>query len=100
MLAAISIRQNFPLLIYKANFGDSKYARLQRLSTSIDRFSASATKHHCPFRGVKRPSARLRYALVEPLSGGVISQVLGANDLRDPPDAGTCDHRRPFVRRD
>jgi hypothetical protein len=62
MLAAISIRQNFPLLIYKANFGDSKYARLQRLSTSIDRFSASATKHHCPFRGVKRPSARLRYA--------------------------------------
>jgi hypothetical protein len=53
-----------------------------------------------PFSGVKTPSARLRYALVEPLSGGVISQAVGVNDLRDPPDAGTCDHCRPFVRRD
>jgi hypothetical protein len=27
-------------------------------------------------------------------------EVVGANDLRDPPDAGTYDHRRPFVRPD
>ena len=27
-------------------------------------------------------------------------EVVGANDLRDPSDAGTCDHRRPFVRWD
>jgi hypothetical protein len=27
-------------------------------------------------------------------------EVVGAKDLCDPPDAGTYDHRRPFVRRD
>jgi hypothetical protein len=36
-----TIRQKFGLLISKANFDDPRFARFQRLSVSIGRFSAS-----------------------------------------------------------
>jgi len=43
------IRQKFPLLISKGNFGETKFARFQRLSASIGRFSTSALANHYLF---------------------------------------------------
>jgi hypothetical protein len=56
--------------------------------------SSVAWKQHVVLVARRKPSTKIG---VHQLPRG---EVVGANDLRDPPDAGTCDHRRPCGRRD
>jgi hypothetical protein len=60
----------------------------------LGREAPVAWKQHVVLVARRKPSAKIG---AHQLPRG---EVVGANDLRDPPDAGTCDHRRPFVRRD
>jgi hypothetical protein len=57
------IRQKFALLISNGNFADSKSARFQRLSASIDRFFQVVGRDSVVGSAAKRPSASTALAV-------------------------------------